>query len=373
MDRRQLLIAAIAASVCGYACGAPPGAQPLSPGQRAVTAAVGIRHATTPARGRLAYDVAWSRGSDQLISVELGLSFELVQRTMSPPGRKASPTRVRLGDPTYDVSDVTVESKSHAAWVASVDGTVRRVDLGTGTITTRWPIGDPVTAVAVSPDDALLVLGTSTGVVCLRRTGDAALLQCVAAHGARVSATRFDASGKHLASASWDGSVTVWRVPSLTVVATLPVGGSANDVAFSPDGTHVAIARSHAPPRRTPEVAARERRTTHTRATGSLVTLWRPGKPPRHCQGHVGPVTGVAWTADGKQVVSVSWDRSVRLWSAPECTEIARVGGFGGPLWRVQAAPSGRYVAVAGWAGGLGDRATAVLELLYPSATKRLH
>ncbi len=371
MDRRDLLIAGAAAIALGGCGGARTG--PLAPGQQAPGPAIGLRHATTLARGRLTYGAEFSRDGDSLTSVELGLAFKVVRRPTPSAARREKVVEVRIGEPTFDVTDIALGPRGRLAWVSSLDGALRRIDLHAARITSRWPIGDPVSAVGVSPDGARLALGTTTGVVCLRRVRDAALLQCVAVHGRRVSAVRFSRDGTRLVTSSWDGSVVLWRVPSLSVIARRPRGGSANDVALSPDGMLVAVARSNAPPIRTPAIAAQERTPRRTAARGAVVELWRPNEPPRRCAGHAGPVTGVAWTPDGKRVVSVSWDRSVRMWAPSNCRQLARVRGFGGPLWRVAVDRAGRFVAVSGWAGGLKDRSTALLELLYPWPPSALH
>lgn len=79
----------------------------------------------------------------------------------------------------------------------------------------RWrelPLGDAValSAVAWSPDGALIAAGTAKGELALLRVADGALLAAASGHGDAVTALHFTADGARLVSASDDGSVGVW-------------------------------------------------------------------------------------------------------------------------------------------------------------------
>ncbi len=362
MDR----LALVAAAVCTVACGAPArpisgSGQPLERGATPAHPATGLRTARALSRGTLSYAVAYA--GDRVVSIELATAFELVVRD----ARGTARGRVDLGEATYDVVDLAVHGDS--AWVASVDGRVRAIDIRALAVTTTWHLGAPATAVAVSADGAYVATGDGTGVVCLRRAGDGALLQCVAAHAGAVSALDFSAD--KLASASWSGDVTVWSVPSLAVVARRQRRGSANDVAFAPDGKRLAVAWSLAPPQRTPAVARREARRgfgpVDPYATVEIVDVAgdRSGDVTQTCTGHAAAVTSVAWTRDGARLASASWDRTLRLWNAQSCRMVARLGGWAHLLRDVDADASGRRLAVAAWGVVLDARATTIVDLLY--------
>ncbi len=373
MVLKQLLVPS-AALVCLWALGCGGShvggvGAPLAPGARAHAPATGLRIASSPARGVLAYAAALDADESTLVTVELTVAFELVVRDLERNGRAHRRARVRLGDPTYDIEDLALDAGAEEAWVASADGTVRAVDLSRGRVTETWRLGDPATAVAVA-HDSYVATGTETGVLCLRRRRDAALLQCVAAHEARVSALDFGAieGAPVLASASWDGSVKLWKVPSLALIAEHHAPGSNNDVALSPDGSLVAIAHSAAPPQRSPRAAAKERHRSASRADpGSRVDLWAPASDSiLSCVGHAAPVTAVAWTPDGASVLSASWDRTIRLWNAARGAEVAALGGFQHLVRDVTVGGSGRLAAAAAWSPDLEGRSVVLLELLYP-------
>lgn len=358
MDR----LARIAAIALLGACSGPAGPRPLAAGETATTSPDGLSRRIDAARGVLAYSVELR--ANVTVSVELGERFELVARDLTA-GIERELTRVDLGPPDYDVDGLAVDGAGTTAYVASVDGTVRAVDLATGAIGSSWHLGAPATAVAVSDDGTYVATGSDAGVVCLRRSADGALLHCVVAHGARVSG--LDLRGGVLASCSWDGTAAVWDVPSLTARARREGPGSANDVALAPDSTRVAIARSAAPPVRTPEIAAAERAGgLDQMAPGATVELWDPkSNETTTLTGHTAAVTAIAWTPDGWRVLSGSWDRTVRLWNIDTGVELQRTRGFGYLVRDIDVDSRGARFAVAAWLEHLDARSVSIFDLLY--------
>jgi WD40 repeat protein len=348
--RRSTWLAAALLAACGGSLGAP-----ADPPELSMTRPV--------SRGALSYAVAFAPGPQpRLVAVELGVAFELVVRSIDGAGAVRERARVPLGPPDWDVSDLAIVPGGRAALVASAAGTVRAIDLDTARVTATWHLGAAATSVAASAD--LVATGSATGVVCLRRLRDGALLQCLVAHTAAVSGLDFDPAGRRLASSSWDGRVAVWSAPQLAAVSELDARGSANALAFAPDGRDVAIAVSGAPPRRSPQMASRERTRGSAADPEARVLVWRPGRPgARAMRGHGGPVVAVAWT-DARRVLSASWDRTVRLWDARTGIELARVSGFSHLLRDVAA--GGRWAAASAWAATGDDLATVLLALRHP-------
>lgn len=360
MDRPQLIATAVALGL-GLGCGGgAPRAGSGVPRDRAGTAAAtGLFRTQVAAHGVLTYDAEWA--GRELIGIELRERFELVIREAGGAVR----LRVDLGAAEYDVGDLAVARGT--AWVASADGTARAIDLRTGGITRTWHLGSRGTAIAVTGDGVYVASGTATGVLCLRRIADQALLQCVVAHQAAISGLAFAPDGGTLVSSGWDGAVVAWSVPALAVRARTRVPGSANGVAIAPDGRSIAIATSPGPPVRTPELADRERRGQLAHAPSDIV-LWQPNGAARVCSGHGAPVVGIAWAGPARLVTS-SWDRTVRLWDSRSCASLAVLGGFGGLVRRVSVGAGDPRVAVAAWPGDLDSPSTVVLGLLYPSAS----
>src|SRR5215470_16562271 len=162
----------------------------------------------TLAKGTLAYSVAAS--SDLIASIELTTAFDLILRT---------PTATRtaaLGPPDRDFVALAIDGAGRRVAVAGLDGTVRLFDDAAAELQ-RFRLDDAATAVALTPDGTYLLHGSASGILCLRRTADGALLQCVDAHDGRLTALAVD--GATAVSAGADDTIVVWAVPSLRVLA----------------------------------------------------------------------------------------------------------------------------------------------------------
>jgi WD40 repeat protein len=94
-------------------------------------------------------------------------------------------------------------------------------------------------------------------------------------------------------------------------------------VAFSPDGKQV-VSGSH----------------------DGTVRLWdaTTGAPLQRLEGHTGAVISVAFSPDGKQVVSGSRDKTVRLWDATTGAPLQRLEGHRWGVTSVAFSPDGKQV-----------------------------
>jgi WD40 repeat protein len=104
-----------------------------------------------------------------------------------------------------------------------------------------------------------------------------------------------------------DGLAEVWDVESgerLAVLAGPP--GGVNDVAFSPDGSRIAIAR-----------------------VDGLVRLFdaEMGEPEPSLPGSGCAVEGVAFSPDGTKLASSSWCDGVRTWASTSTISSGSRGG----------------------------------------------
>jgi WD40 repeat protein/transcriptional regulator with XRE-family HTH domain len=187
------------------------------------------------------------------------------------------------------------------------------------------------TAIALSADGAYLVIGTSTGEICLWRAVDRTLLLALQGHSGAVLGVGLSGDGRLVISGSFDGTAKLWEAPSGRLLATLQGHTSGvRHVALSGDGRLVASG-----------------------SQDGSVKLWEsPGGQPRATlQGHTGGVRDVALSEDGRLLASGSYDGTIRLWEAESCRLLATLHGEDGGIWGLALSADGQSVASGGQDG----------------------
>jgi WD40 repeat protein len=168
-----------------------------------------------------------------------------------------------------------------------------------------------VNHVAFSPDGELLASAGDDRTVKVWKAATGALLHTLTGHTDRVTGVCFAPDGRRLYSVGWDAKMLEWDVSDgkqmRQVAVRTRTGLRLNAVAHGPDGHGYAVA-------------------------GWDPQLFVGGEETASLTGHTDMVTSVAFSADGRQLASASWDRSVRVWefTATPATAPAR-GGRAGP------------------------------------------
>ena len=198
----------------------------------------------------------------------------------------------------------------------SHDHSVKVWDVETGLerLTLKGHKGN-VNSVAFSPDSKLIVSGGSRMVrVWDAKTGRVILTLSrvpLIGHANNVTGVVFSPDGKRIVSSSWDKTVKVWDAKTGRRLLTLKGHeGWVNSVAFSPDGKLIVSGGGpwYHPPGPQPPGGS-----DHT------VRVWdaKTGQAMHTLKGHANGVTSVAFSPDGKQVVSGSLDFTVKVWNLP--------------------------------------------------------
>ncbi len=125
----------------------------------------------------------------------------------------------------------------------------------------------------------------------------------MAAHRDVIESLALNDAGDLLASGGFR-EIKLWRRPSDVQLAVAQLPGPANSLAVSPDRTLIACGHE-----------------------GELaITIWnaKAGEPILKLNGHTQEVTGLVFTADGKQLISSSLDGSIRSWDVASGVEMGR-------------------------------------------------
>ncbi|BCS27640.1 snoRNA-binding rRNA-processing protein PWP2 [Aspergillus puulaauensis] len=194
---------------------------------------------------------------------------------------------------------------------------------------------DSMNALVYSPDGQRIVTAADDGKVKVWDVKSGFCLVTFTEHSSGVTACEFSKKGNVLFTASLDGSVRAWDLiryrnfrtftaPSRLPFASLAVDPSGEVIcAGSPDSFDIHV---------------------WSVQTGQLLD---------QLSGHEGPVSALAFAADGNHLVSGSWDRTVRLWSIFGRTQTSEPLVLTSDILSVAFRPDGKQIAASSLDGQL--------------------
>jgi WD40 repeat protein len=145
------------------------------------------------------------------------------------------------------------------------------------------------------------------------------------AHEISLDSLSFLPGGKTLVSAGLDGFLKFWTIPDGALFRVATTDAIPLQVAASPDGTWIAVAME-----------------------GGALELWPAGAGThRTWTGHSDAVEGVAFSPDSGRLVSVSLDRTTKVWSVADASVLQSFDDTTDIMARV-AVPRGDYLVTAG-------------------------
>jgi eukaryotic-like serine/threonine-protein kinase len=263
-----------------------------------------------------------------------------------------------------------------------------------------------VLSVAFSPDGRSIVTGSQDRQVNVWNATNGAIRHTLQGHGGSVFSVGFSMDGKRIFSGSGDQTARVWDAASgkelrvfkghgsqIGSVALSPdgerivTGGGA--MRFSPDGRFFNPINENDPAAKVWDASGSTEALTlegHTDAVSSVdlsadgrlvvsgsfdgtARVWdvRTGQGISAVRGRGAPIRAVAFFPDGKRFVTGSFDRTASVWDVTSGEALHKLEGHAAEVFSVAVSPDGRRVATGSWDGRvkLWDAATGNLLLTF--------
>jgi WD40 repeat protein len=207
---------------------------------------------------------------------------------------------------------------------------------------------DSVNSVAFSGDGHRLVSGSDDQTIRVWDAASGAALFCLKGHKEGVRSVAFSADGRRLVSGSDDQTVRVWDATSgdqLLCVKAAGADSASRSVGDAVRGAHLLL-KGHQDIVFSVAFSADGRRLV-SGSGDRKVQVWDAVSGARLLclKGHQGSVRSVVFSADGRRLVSGSDDQTVRIWDATSGDQLLCLEGHEGPVRSVASSADGRVVS----------------------------
>lgn len=254
-----------------------------------------------------------------------------------PPGEdRDQPAQIITGHDGKVVAVAVCPARDTLA-TASWDHSARLWSVSDGREIARFEHPAGVDAVTFARDGRIVVTGGKDGVIRLWDVERKQQMAELRGHGMAVVDLAISPDGSRLLSAGIDGSVRLWDISGST-------GSTATDSATAPgQDRELAVLEGHDGPvfgvAFAPRGPGSNDGSRNASSDGQPVaaSVGRDGNlivwdlqtrlPVRLIAAHDGPAWSVAWTPDGRFILSAGSDGSVRVWHAATGSRIGLAGG----------------------------------------------
>jgi len=238
--------------------------------------------------------------------------------------------------------------EGHTNWIRSVihltgrqrmvtcsfDGSLREWNLETGEqIGNDWRDGESrVYAAALSPNGKKIVSGSVDGIVKLWDIDASKIIVKWTGHVDVISSVCWNRDGGRILSGCFDGTAMVWDAESRNTILAIKTGHNAVfSTIYSPDEMMIASGGQS--------------------GENGFINIWdaNTGKLIAKLEGHTDSVNCLAWTADGKTLISGSNDSSIRTWNTTTWQQISVLTGHTSPVHGIALSPNRHILASVSW------------------------
>ncbi|KAK5056807.1 hypothetical protein LTR84_012339 [Exophiala bonariae] len=188
---------------------------------------------------------------------------------------------------------------------------------------------DTMTTLSYSPDSTRIITGADDGLIKIWDVSSGFHIATFTEHTSAVTASTYSKRGNILFTSSLDGSVRAWDMLRYRNFRTFtaPTRLSFSCLAIDPSA-EIVCAASH---------------------DSFDVHLWsvQTGALLDRLSGHEGPISTLAFTPDGRYLVSGSWDRTIRVWSVFDRSQTSEALQLTSDLLCVAVRPDSAQIAAS--------------------------
>ncbi|MFC1878751.1 AAA family ATPase [Chloroflexota bacterium] len=247
------------------------------------------------------------------------------------------------------ITNVTVTPDGQHTISGSLDGTLKVWEVTTGRevrtlkvcdmrLLNEKGIGRLFTSLPVTTDGRYIISGSSDDILKVWEFNTGREVNTLKGHTNRITAVTLTPDGQHIISRSRDHTLKVWNI-STALNASLFIGGSERSkevltlqeqtsyitaMVVTPDGQHLVISSYDLYPLKLLEVSSRRK--------------------VRKFQVHTRPITTLAVTSDGKNVISGCVDKTLKIWELESGRVVNTLKGHTDEITAVVVTPDGQHI-----------------------------